>query len=233
MARNLPPVAAPAAGSFTAAIDLTPLQLDADSSLMFGFRGAAHADQWVVWFGQDSTLTPTPGSTAGLAGASVLPTVLQGPGPFVLPFSQQGPAPGTQCYVEHIAGSTVGAGVILISGSADPSASVPWPPGSPALVFAGFTTDGAGNIGVDSGATGVGGVAFSGTSVVVTFASPMPSTSYVVQGSFYSDVDDLDAHRGILTPVHGGRATGAVTLKLSGAVDPTAVPLRLMVQAVA
>jgi hypothetical protein len=226
MARNLPPVAAPPADSFTAAIDLTPLQLTATASLMFGFRGAQPADQWTVWFGQDATLTPAPGSTTGLARAAVLPPVLQGPGPFVLPFSQQGPALGTQCYVEHVAGPTVGPNVILIGGSPDAFSA----PASP--VAAGFTTDGLGHISVDPGAAGVSGVVFSGTSVVVTFSSSMPDANYLVQGSFYSDVDDSDAHRGILTPVHGGRTTSAVTLKLSGGVDPTAIPLRLMVQAV-
>ncbi len=230
MARNLPPVASPVADSFTPAIDLSPLSLSAFSSLMIGFRGAQKADQWVLWFGQDATLTPAPGSTAGLSQASVLPQVLQGPGPFVMPFSEQWPSPGTQLYVEHVAGPTTGANVILISG--DPDLSFGGSSNPPVPVAAGFTTDGSGHITADAGSVGVGTVAFSGTSVVVTFASPMANTNYVVLGSFYSDVDDSDANRGILTPVHGGRATASVTLKLSGGADPTATPLRLMMQAI-
>jgi hypothetical protein len=132
MAKNLTPVACPAlVGSFTAAIDLSTLDLSASSGLMIGFEGASASDVFAPYFAMDNTLTPSfLGLGTGLNGLAPAPNtpqdqtnvpVLQGPGPFAIPFGPPGgafgsgsPAPGIFLYVGWRASAPVPTAGIMI-----------------------------------------------------------------------------------------------------------------------
>jgi hypothetical protein len=121
MSTDLAPVAAPAQGAFTAAIDCSSLDLSEITQLMIGFTGAGAAEQWCPYFGLSNALTPTPSNLAGLTPAPNVPQdsanrpVLIGPGPFSLPFGPINPAPGAYLYILRLLGAAAGV-QIQVSG---------------------------------------------------------------------------------------------------------------------
>jgi hypothetical protein len=138
------------------------------------------------------------------------------------------------------AGTTTGLELFLASTNAG---GKPGPPGQPgAAVQATITTDGAGNIAVGAGATGVAGVAIvvqNGIKQIqVTFASSFDAPTYSLVGNWFSSgavpavLNNL-AFDFAAPPNVDGRGEGDVIfLPVSGAgapVDPSTTALTIMV----
>ena len=127
MSTNLAPVFPPPVGSFTAAIDLTSLDLGIDSQLMVGILGGDATEIWCPYFALNNALAPTPGNLAGLvpapnvalnsSGQPCLGGPTGGAGPFSIPFGPNNPAPGAYLFLLRLAGSAPVTGV-QISGQA-------------------------------------------------------------------------------------------------------------------